>query len=90
MLNIKLTKGQLINAKNHLISIGTFNTTDVAIISKSSGEFVKFKNIPKKNSPLNKIKLRFKSHLCSEDSLVFQWIGSDQVQQMIDILKNNK
>lgn len=90
MTNLNLTKGQQIKAGNHIISVGSFDTHDIAIISKSTGSFVKFKDIPKKGSPLNKIKLRFKNFLCSDNDLVFQRLWSSDVQQIINILKNNK
>ena len=87
MKNLKLTKGQQITAGNHIISVGTFDAHDIAIISKSTGKFVKFKDIPKKGSPLNKIKLKFKNFLASDKDLVFQRLWSDDVQQIINILK---
>ena len=90
MKNINFTLGQKINAGNHIISIGSFDVHDVAIISKHTGHFVKFKDIPKRNSCLNKIKLRFNMFLCSDQDLVFQHVWFDDVMQMIDILKNNK
>lgn len=87
---LTLQKGTTINAGNHLISVGTFNTSDIAILSKRTGDFVQFKDIPKKNSPLNKIKLRFKHHLCCDHSLVFSWMSKDNVLDIIKILKTNK
>jgi hypothetical protein len=85
-----LTKGQQINAGNHIISVGSFNTQDIAIISKHTGAFVKFKDIPKKGSPLNKIKLTFKNFLCSNNDLVFQRLWASDVQQIVKILKKSK
>ena len=90
MNNLKLKLGQQIPAGNHIISVGSFDTHDIAIISKHTGTFVQFKDIPKKGSPLNKIKLRFKNFLCSNKDLVFQHLWADDVQQIIQILKTNK
>ena len=90
MTQLNLSLGQQINAGNHIISVGSFDTTEIAIFSKHTGKFIKFKDIPKKNSPLNKIKLRFKHFLCSETDLVFSHLQSDGVKEIIKILKTNK
>ena len=90
MEQLNLSLGQQISAGNHIISVGVFLITDIAIKSKHTGNFIKFKDIPKKNSPLNKIKLRFKNHLCSNEDLVFAHLQSDGVEEIINILKSNK
>ncbi len=89
--NIKnqITKGKQIKAGNYTISIGSFDVTDVALISNYTGKFVKFKDIPKRNSKLKRIKNhpKLKLWLCSNNDLVWQWLSDSQVQLIFNILK---
>ena len=49
-LEIKIEKATLINCGSFQLSIGTHSTSEIAIISKSSGEFCRFKDIKKAES----------------------------------------
>ena len=66
-------KGQQINAGNFIVSIGTFDTQDVAIISKKSGDFVKLKQA-KVSKKLRKIKRLHKLWLNNHDTFNFQFM----------------
>ena len=60
-LTIKdIKKQSLINAGNFQVSIGTYNISDVAIFSKSTGNFVKMSSI-KKSKKLKSVKRKFKT-----------------------------
>lgn len=77
-------KGQQINAGNFIISIGTFDKREVAIISKSSGNFAKIKNAGKK---LLKVKRTFKAWLNSKDTFTFSHMTKDNTEELIKNLK---
>jgi len=70
----QIYKGNQIKAGNYRISIGSFDITDVALISNRTGSFVKFKDIPKTKSKLKKIKNHpdLKIWLCSKNDFVWQ------------------
>jgi len=83
---MKFTKGQQINAGNFIVSIGTFDTSDVAIISKHSGDFVLIKQT--KISPkLKRVKRLLKSWLNSNNTFTFQFMNDDLTTQLLNILK---
>jgi hypothetical protein len=84
--DIKL--GNQINAGNHIVSVGIRNTTDIAIISKTTGRFVKFKDI-KKGGVLWKIKRnkKFKIFLCSDNDFCFSWMQDDMAIDLINLLR---
>jgi len=81
-----LKKGMLINAGNFQVSIGTHDITDVAIISKSSGKFVEFKNI-QKGGKLSKVKNKFKSNLNSKETFTFERMQPETTIELINFLK---
>jgi hypothetical protein len=81
-----LKKGMLINAGNFQVSIGTYNITDVAIISKSTGKFVEFKNIVK-GGKLSKVKRKFKRNLNSSEEFAFGNMQPDTTIELINFLK---
>ena len=81
-----LKKGMLINAGNFQVSIGTYDITDVAIISKNNGKFVEFKNI-RKGGKLSKVKRKFKSNLNSNDAFTFQFMQPTTTIELINFLK---
>lgn len=87
MENFLVQNNQIIRAGNYLIHIGTYKTTDVAIISKFTGEFVKFKDI-RKGGKLAKLKRKFKNSLCSSETFNFSFVQPEKVQEIINILKN--
>jgi hypothetical protein len=80
-------KGTSISAGNFLVSIGTFNLSDVAIISKSSGEFVTL-SMTKRSKKLRLIKRRLKCFLSCDQTFNFQHMTEDKTQELIDILKS--
>ena len=86
MTNTDLKKGMLINAGNFQVSIGTFKITDVAIISKSTGKFVEFKNIVK-GSKLSKVKRKFKLWLNSNETFTFEFMQPETTIELIKFLK---
>ena len=81
-----LKKGMLINAGNFQVSIGTFQITDVAIISKSNGKFVEFKNILK-GGKLSKVKRKFKRWLNSNETFTFEFMQPETTIELINFLK---
>lgn len=81
---IALKANTLINCGSHEVSIGT-DTTEIAIFSKTTGEFCKFKDI-KKGGKLAKIKRKFKKHLISETDMVFKMQEDDAIE-LIEMLK---
>lgn len=83
------TKGQQINAGSFQISIGSFDTGDVAIISKSSGSFVKLSDVKKNSIRLKRVKRELKSWISSDSTFNFQHMTPDLTQDLIDILKGN-
>jgi hypothetical protein len=81
-----LEKGTVIKAGNFIVSIGSFNITEIAIISKSTGDFVKFKDI-KKGGKLAKVKRKFKENLNSETTFTFSFMWPDTIAELIKFLK---
>lgn len=81
-----IKKGQKINAGNYIVSIGTYKTTDVAIVSKNTGEFVKISNI-RKGGKLEKAKRKFGRWLNSKDTFTFEFMQPDTVSDLVDFLK---
>ena len=86
MKNSIFTKGQQINAGNFWVSIGTFDTGDVALFSKSSGKFVQLKQT-KVSKKLKRVKRQFKTWLCCTDTFNFRFMTQDQTIKLIDILR---
>ena len=83
---ITITKGAQINAGNFIVSIGSFNTAHVAIISKSSGNFVKLQQA-KKSKKLRQVKRKFKSWINNDDTFNFDHMGDDMATQLIMMLR---
>lgn len=83
---IQIEKGKLIRLGKFAISIGTFDKSEVAIISQSTGEFCKIKHI-RKGGKLAKIKRAFKTHLCSKVDLCFSFMGEKDTLRLIEMLK---
>lgn len=75
----------LIPAGNYFVSVG-IEITEIAILSKSSGDFVTFKNI-KRSRKLTHIKRKFAKYLSCEDSFFFSHMGSEAVNLLIKKLK---
>tara|TARA_R100000426_G_C4818290_1_gene109384 strand:- start:1264 stop:1524 length:261 start_codon:yes stop_codon:yes gene_type:complete len=86
MKTLQLQKGTTIKTGNHLISIGTFSTSEIAIISPFTHDFIKLEKT-KTNKKLKKAKRLFKSHLCSETDFCFRHFTDDMTRKLIDILK---
>lgn len=86
MANITLQKGKQITAGNYIVSIGSRDTTDIAIVSKKTGEFVEIKNIVK-GGKLEKVKRKFRKWLNSKETFTFQFMQPDTVKELIEFLK---
>ena len=84
----KFTKATLINAGNFQVSIGTFSSSEIAIISKSSGNFVNLEQI-KTSKRLRKVKRLLKSNINSDSTFTFSFMQDDQIDKLIQILKGN-
>lgn len=84
---MEIKKATLINAGNYQVSVGTYSTGEIAIISKSSGEFVRLEHLPKKGGVLRKIKRKFKIYLNSEETLTFSHLPESMTLEMIKMLK---
>ena len=84
MTNFK--KGTLISAGNHLISIGTFNTSEIAILSPFTMEFTKLERT-KTNKRLKKAKKIFKSFIACDTTFCFRHFTDDMTNELISILK---
>ena len=80
------TKGQQINAGNFIVSIGTFDTGDVAIFSKSSGNFVNQKQT-KVSKKLKRVKRVLKTWLSCDQTFNFRFMTDDTTIQLINILR---
>lgn len=80
------TKGQDIDAGKFIVNIGVFDTSDVAIISKSTGKFTTIKQT-KVSKKLRKVKRDFKSNINNKANFVFQFMTDDQISQLIKILR---
>jgi len=81
-----LKKATLISAGNFLVSIGTYKLTEIAIISKSTGEFVQQKQI-KVSKKLKSAKRKFKANLNSNSTFTFSHMQPAQVYDLINLLK---
>lgn len=86
MTDFEFKKGTLISAGNHLVSIGTFKTSDIAILSKYTHRFVKLERA-KTNNKLKKVKRLFKSNLNNDTDFVFEFFTDDKTRELISILK---
>ena len=82
---IEIKKDTLIKAKGFDISIG-ITTDEVALISHSTGDFARFKDI-RKGGRLSKIKRVFKHCLCSDTDFFFRFMTRDDIFKLINILK---
>ena len=86
MANLEIKKGTIIKAGNFLISIGFFRTSEIAILSAYSHEFIKQERT-KTNKKLKKAKTRFKNFLCCDTSFCFRRFTDDMINELILILK---
>jgi len=80
-------KGQQIKIKNFTISIGAFNTSEVSIISNTSGDFVKLKQT-KVSKKLRKVKRQFKVWLNNDIDFCFSHMNDNLTNELISVLKN--
>ena len=86
MKNLEFKKGTLISAGNHLVSIGTFDTSEIAILSPFTMKFTKQERT-KTNKRLKKAKRRFKSFLLCDKDFCFGHFDNDMTKELISILK---
>lgn len=81
-----IKKNAKIRAGSHTVSIGTIKTTDVALVSNFTGEFVKIKDI-RKGGKLEKVKRKFGRWLNSKETFTFEFMYPDTVKELILFLK---
>ncbi len=86
MENLEIKKGTIIKAGNFLISIGTFRTSEIAILSAYSHEFIKQERA-KTNKKLSKAKRIFKNNLDCYTNFCFRSFTDDMTNELILILK---
>jgi len=77
---------QQISAGNFIISIGRDGVRDVAIFSKSTGDFVKLTS-KKRSKKLRAVHRKFNKFVSSFDTFCFSWFTDDMVVDLINILK---
>lgn|SRR5574343_62135 len=87
--NLEIKKGALIPAGNYFVSIGTYDTFEVAIISKRSGEFFRLKDA-RKGGILMSIKYRFRINLNSKETFTFSGMLDSKTIELINLLKKGK
>ncbi len=76
----------ILNCTNNFeVSIGT-PETEIAIISKNTGTFVKLSQV-KKSKKLRQIKRKFKWQLNNGQDFCFSWMFEEQALELIKILK---
>lgn len=75
-----------ISAGNFVVSVGVFTTGDIAIVSKSTGDFVSLSST-KRSKKLKSIKRKFKHFMCSEDQFFFSHFSDDMTVDLINMLK---
>ena len=85
-LTEQIEKNTLINAGNFKISIGR-EITEIAILSKGTGDFCKFSDI-KKGGKLAKTKRKFKLWLCSGEQFFFSFMQPTTTIELIKFLRN--
>jgi len=86
MEKLEIKKATLIKCKNFLVSIGTHSLSEVAIMSGSSGEWVKLKQT-KVSKKLKSIKRKFKGHICDREHFFFSHMSEQDTIDLITILK---
>ena len=86
MKTTEFKRGTIIKAGNFLISIGTFRTSEIAILSAYSHEFIKQERA-KTNKKLSKAKRIFKKNLNCYTNFCFRSFTDDMTNELILILK---
>ncbi len=86
MKTTEFKRGTIIKAGNFLISIGTFRTSEIAILSAYSHEFIKQERA-KTNKKLSKAKRIFKNNLNCYNNFCFRSFTDDMINELILILK---
>ena len=85
---MEFKKGQNIVCKNFDISIGIFDSREVALFSKITGKFVKMNKANlKRSKKLRKVKRLFKTRLNSKDTFTFSFMQPSQIEVLIRELK---
>jgi hypothetical protein len=81
-----ITSNTILNVTpNFEVSIGN-TETEVAIISKNTGTFVKLSQA-KKSKKLSEIKRKFKWQLNNDQDFCFSWMFEKQALELIKILR---
>ena len=78
-------RAMLIPAGNYRVSIGTYDKTNVAIISNHTGTFCKIANAGRQ---LKRVKKYFKTYLNSEETFTFSFMQPETTLSLINLLKN--
>jgi len=79
-------KGTLYNVGNFRISIGTFDDREVAVCSRSTGEFIEIRSI-KKGSKAKKAMRKFQVWINNKETLCFSHMQPEQVMELVKLLK---
>lgn len=85
MKNLIVNDAQ-ISAGNFQVSVGTFDVREIAIISKSTGNFVELKQ-SKVSKKLRKVKRVFKNNINSDNTFTFSFMTENQVVELIKLLR---
>lgn len=86
METIEIKKSTLIDVGNFYISIGIYDTTEIAIVSKSTGKICMFYYI-KRGGKLAKVKRKFKQWLNSNEYFTFSGMSETTTLELIAFLK---
>lgn len=82
-------KDDFFPAGNFMVSIGHYSTTEVALFSKTSGNFVKLNKANlKRSKTLRKIKRKFRSYLNSKETFTFSHMIPEVTNDLIQTLKS--
>jgi hypothetical protein len=83
---MELTKSSLIELGKYQLSIGAFDTTELMLISKTTGKACEFKHI-RKGGKLDKAKRMFKNNLRDSDAFYFERMHEEDTLKLIKLLK---
>jgi len=69
------------------LSISDFNKRELAIFSKTTGEFSPLNS---KSKILKSVKKKFKSNICDRESFCFSFMDDEQTTELINLLNGRK
>ena len=85
-IKLPFSKATLIRVRGFEVSIGSFNTSEVAIFSLSTGEAVS-QSVINRSKRFRKIKRKFKHFLSCENQFFFSHMSEGQTMELIQMLK---